>query len=102
MTEDFIVVQLKHYERIVSISESEFACRNQRITSVIESSEDDDDYDKKKRKIKEISNNDDNNKALSDKNKITETENQVNKRINKKPIKLSEIKQYLYKEVGWQ
>lgn len=55
----------------------------------------------KKTMIKEISNNDDNNKTLSGKNKITETENWVNK-TTKKLMELSEIKQYLYKEVGWQ
>ena len=49
LSEDFIVVELKHYERIVSISESDLACRNKRITSVIESSEDDDDYECKEK-----------------------------------------------------
>lgn len=39
------MVELKHYERIVSLVESELTCRNKRITCVIESSKDDDDYE---------------------------------------------------------
>lgn len=45
MSEDSIVVELKHYERIVSISESDLAGRNEHVTSEVEFSEDDYDYE---------------------------------------------------------